>query len=777
MSFLSVLRLAFNDEFCSVALPRKLVIQNVRLGMLFRLLQFIFLAGMLTICFNGKVWRRASPAQAFLFSVWSEGLRQGGVPRPDAAYCAEPRTYHFNHTGQARYQAQYAPTGCRTLLPEEAAVKDGRAGEIFITTMVKESNVWKGTGTACNPDAKLACEGGTPAGLYTASGGDCTCTARAEYFAQDAEEQTIRLHHGYDVDTSNGNGAYFVRGSSLSPKVQQGPPGQEEERLGDMTTVFRRKDGSKCSVGGRSEWSQGDALGGISGTLGELLACAGLTLDSDPRSLLASPEFTPHIRTMGIGLNLDFQYKNTIFDNKVYCDVRVSAHPIWTWRETVDALGFPVGADEETPLHLRKAYGVGISMKAAGYFYRFDFVQLLHALASMIVMVQVPRYITQFIALYCLGLISDIYRNAKNTKLNICERFHGACARMMLGEIGFRGLMGGQWTGEVAHMPGLSELQLYKQLTSVFHEHLLNGVLQDHELRKMTSVIFHKMDTHKTGAITCSDFVSACVAGDTIDVRNMARFFDDDKKVGLVESYFDEDIDELKRTYMSESSLAELPPDDPRLRRGNTVRHEEAPPDEILIAGRLEADDVREIVAECLDHVHGRLAALESPAQEKRLQALQQKADSALTKAMQACIVAAKRDEAVAEVAEGSAKLRSLMSKVQQLEEDTALAHANLEARTSELEQMCLRAEVELERGQDTDDRLAAAAATSRADAAREDRQGAASRTPAPHPCFVTTLAPGGPRTAPSRTRRSAGAASPHPRPPETAEDLGTSRL
>eukprot|EP00415_Alexandrium_ostenfeldii_P003080 UN3080 len=130
----------------------------------------------------------------------------------------------------------------------------------------------------------------------------------------------------------------------MSMNVLEGPRGEMIERKGYMTTIFLHGDGTPCKVGGKSEWSNEDSLNGISGTLREFLACAGLDLDSSPRTLLAASGLAPHVRTMGLSLELQLDYQNSIWVDGVTCYVRVSAVPLWIFKQTTDPKSAGAGA-------------------------------------------------------------------------------------------------------------------------------------------------------------------------------------------------------------------------------------------------------------------------------------------------------------------------------------------------------------------------------------------------------------------------------------------------
>jgi len=144
---------------------------------------------------------------------------------------------------------------------------------------------------------------------------------------------------------------------------------------------------------------------------------------------------------------------------------------------------------------------------------------------------QLPLFIVEFVALYCLGILSEIYRNAKRSQLNVYRHFHSAMARMMIAEMGFRGLMGGAWHGSVLKLQ-LTEQGVLEHLSDVFGEQIGTGTLQMEELQRMVAVTFRHIDADGTGSVSCSEFIHSFMQSELITVPTMARYFDDDVKAG-----------------------------------------------------------------------------------------------------------------------------------------------------------------------------------------------------------------------------------------------------
>merc|ERR1719195_1250510 len=149
------------------------------------------------------------------------------------------------------------------------------------------------------------------------------------------------------------------------------------EQQSNLETQFLALDGSECKFGGKSLWQHSDAVGGISGTLNELLACAGVTLDSDPAKLVSGTlQASPHLRTMGFQLALHLDYRQDIFGKKTV-EVRVEAAPTTTviWKDDVQtSVSSRMG---KVARRLRRAHGVAVDVHVTGRMFTFSVYQLV----------------------------------------------------------------------------------------------------------------------------------------------------------------------------------------------------------------------------------------------------------------------------------------------------------------------------------------------------------------------------------------------------------------
>jgi len=169
-------------------------------------------------------------------------------------------------------------------------------------------------GLSCGLQAEEWCRNRSATANYAvdASAGTCSCNVDQQYFMANPEAQRMLLFHGYEVDVTGGTNPRLVRGSSASGTHAQGTmPGDMKVTQGHLVTRIQTPNGEPCKVGGRSDWSEADARAGIGGELSEWLACAGVNLDTEPQSITPAAAFPPHLRTMGLTLQLRLDYRNS----------------------------------------------------------------------------------------------------------------------------------------------------------------------------------------------------------------------------------------------------------------------------------------------------------------------------------------------------------------------------------------------------------------------------------------------------------------------------------
>merc|ERR1712008_588043 len=182
-----------------------------------------------------------------------------------------------------------------------------------------------------------------------------------------------------------------------------------------------------CAVGGKSRWTRQDAKHGIRGPLRDWLVCGGIpSLDVDPRELGTSgPDWPRHLRAMGLGLRLTFDYRNHHEDvhEGTICFLHISHSLEWTLLPVHNYhVSAPVGGGADggwKRKETRQMLGVSITTSMTGKYRVFDIYKLVQSLINMLVLLRIPSLITQFMAMYCFGLASELYRRARMTKYDL----------------------------------------------------------------------------------------------------------------------------------------------------------------------------------------------------------------------------------------------------------------------------------------------------------------------------------------------------------------------
>merc|ERR1719410_56600 len=114
------------------------------------------------------------------------------------------------------------------------------------------------------------------------------------------------------------------------------------------------------------------------------------------------------------------------------CEVRVVATPVTTalWDNNAQPSVIPeIGASTR---RTQRVHGVLIDVHMTGSIKTFSWSQLVRGCVDITVVLTLPSMIVQFVSMYLLGLVSEVYRHTARTKLNIVAKFHNTIAKLML---------------------------------------------------------------------------------------------------------------------------------------------------------------------------------------------------------------------------------------------------------------------------------------------------------------------------------------------------------
>jgi len=506
---------------------KTLEVENVRLGVCSMFLNFLAFVVVLCYGLGTSLWWSAVEPVGFGLDIWRLGEADAvAAARMDVLHCRDPQSYWHQSPDQV-----YRPARCRKMQPNEAYIAGDRS-QLLFPTNVRDTSTWLGEGQACNA-ARHWCTGraADAHANYSVSGTACSCTWTDEFLVMNPEEEHIAFHHGFEANLGGSERPrVVVRAGTGLESVFMGPLDDMKRQLGSgLLTVILKADRSRCTVGGRAAWSADAAAGGISGSIKEWLACADVTLDSDPQSVVPSQVKLPrHLRTVGIAMQLVLEYTNVHSEpnhDGVVCFVTVEVEPLSAAAslERKDIVQLPLPPQNQTAWRTRASRVVAVSLKAGGSYRYFNLGAAPQVLVNMLVLLQLPALVLSFIVLRCLGRQSQVYRNARKSRLDPFQQFLSAISRSMVAEAGFRSTLGGTWEGGMAELDGLSPQRLFHHLRDVCRDELKSGAMKEAELQQVALATVHQLGTTETGTVSCAQFVRACMANESVNLQDVAR--------------------------------------------------------------------------------------------------------------------------------------------------------------------------------------------------------------------------------------------------------------
>jgi len=517
------------EEFLVLHVPKKLIIPSWKLGLLLRMMQAAMVIGVLTYGLYKEVWLEEFTPEHWKVDLWSETSPVNKLS--NARHCQNSSLYVHKRAGIVQVPTHCSATGLSTGI----AIPHVRPGSVFVPTLVDEIDNWSGIGSACSESTRTWCGNGHRSGIYTEANGtgdevSCACHMKTTFFAMNPEEQVVALRHGFQVDLSRGRNQEVVRES-----VSMG-----QDTTAGILTIIKDHNGVECVVGGKSSWSSLEAArAGIRGKLSEWLACAGVpSLEMSPAKLTAGTGLPPHLRSMGLKLNMHRDYLNRHDANHpgTVCFLRVSATVEWTVGPT-SQIGLQLPFAVAGSMHVESTHlSVGVEVQAreiGGYYAVFSYRHTVRAIVDCLVLWQVPFYIVKFLGLICLGQLSELYRRAARTRFDFFGHVPRAISKMMLANTGFRGLLGGLWTGRANKLPAMSRRGLSDHLFDLFDDSVQSGLLSQQEVQQMATVTFQHLDSKAKGGITCGDFIRSCTADDVMTLQQLTKFLSKHERTAL----------------------------------------------------------------------------------------------------------------------------------------------------------------------------------------------------------------------------------------------------
>merc|ERR1712096_565145 len=191
------------------------------------------------------------------------------------------------------------------------------------------------------------------------------------------------------------------------------------------------------------------------------------------------------------------------------------------------AYTYPYDVTTETgEWRYRTMHVVTVRTTTEGKFEFFDRALLLTAIVSSIVLIRLPTQIVGFIALYCVGLMSKIYKASQAGKLDIAHSLHGFCVRLISAAHSFKSVSSETKT--------MTRDQVYELLREGFQKQINDGILSKEELERLVHKVMQDLDISGDG-VSIDEFINASCSNETVNAQDVANLFDSQRKRGILE--------------------------------------------------------------------------------------------------------------------------------------------------------------------------------------------------------------------------------------------------
>jgi hypothetical protein len=482
-----------------------------------------------------EIWYETFVPSEYGITLWRESPNATLAANGDVEHCLDTNLYWYDYSEEFQYQ----PTSCIPLQGGEAFSKNGN--DLYLVTYVQDSVSWDGEGHLCTRETEQLCldrqEGnaaGYPKFEWPSNASDvdeCKCSHHLEYFAKQSEEQKIAFEHGYTTKVDYQGTS--MEASTSTDEIQVGwRGGTSSTRYGDIMTILQKPDGTRCEVDGKSEFTRTTTGPSLVGTLGEWLACAGVTLDTDPDTLHPSDFNAPQLRTMGLSLTFHLDYVNvhSYPHEGVVAVLTVKVLPKWTSKTSRDFTRIKRLSGQSASRD-RYSYGVSVDIEVKGTFKFFNIEKFINGFVAALVIFTIPRILFEFLCLYCMGFISEVYRSAKRVPFNLYSQLHQVIARMMVCQGVYRSL--------ICTQDGiLNQARVTRLLADMFETELATGDLSKQEMSQVIDVIMASL-ADKDGTIKCNRFLTACSSNDLIRMEPLIKLLTNSEKRGRLATMFD----------------------------------------------------------------------------------------------------------------------------------------------------------------------------------------------------------------------------------------------
>eukprot|EP00392_Amoebophrya_sp_AT5.2_P009150 g9178.t1 len=487
-----------------VYLPKEIVIENRRLGIVHRILQIAVGIWVGFNIFHSRAWTQDYVPVHGIVELWSStGSSSSFDDATSLKHCTDFSYYAYQWSASFRY----APTKCLKLPEGENQSKLGN--KMYIPTYAHDK--------------------------YFVGG---VQEWQVEFLAQNVDELRMYFNHGYQLNTGS---SYVLRGRD---KFQAEEGNFSDERFkrvpheeGQMLTVFQDASGNND--------------------------CAGVALDDfnlAVKTHSAEEVGSPTYRITGLGLKLEHYYYNARVHNEpwkgVVCFVRVRHVPMWNSNQqaahTVVYNGTYPGTNpaktdansayrfrylcpgqvvisEVYPARTAWQYGISIEMEANGIFSLIEYEALLTAFVNALVLLAIPTALIKLVAIYLKGV--------DGTSTNVVHRKKSSSGGSGSGGNNKKQPRLGEEQVEDADLQRgiLQPEQFERMLQEALQQCVKNGDLDLGEIHLAAQAVMQGLDHEQTGFIAMNEYVESCSFGEKITANELGKLFDKDRKRGVLE--------------------------------------------------------------------------------------------------------------------------------------------------------------------------------------------------------------------------------------------------
>lgn len=177
-------------------------------------------------------------------------------------------------------------------------------------------------------------------------------------------------------------------------------------------------------------------------------------------------------------------------------------------------------------------HGIQIKFSASGSLGVIDPAFILVSIGALIAYVTIPLIVINYVSVYLLGALSDVYRKACKEEVSLNSQIAGFGARMIIAQAVY------SWVTDGDDWPlrkGLLLERIQKCL-----EHSGQDALDEQEQIRLAELVVHALQGDKE-EIGMHQFVEALSSLDPLNCKDTIQLFDVDRKLGIPERLFTSD--------------------------------------------------------------------------------------------------------------------------------------------------------------------------------------------------------------------------------------------